>query len=251
MTKVSLIILCFFVAHTIPCAAQDLTLFKKHTYYTSSDTLPYRLLHPETIDPEKKYPLVLFLHGSGERGNDNELNLKYITDLFLNDQNRDTHPAFVLVPQCPSSESWKPKDWLAKPNEPVITVINLIDSLVNMLSIDVNRIYVIGLSMGGYGTWYLITRFPDKFAAAVPICGGGDWNQAKTIQHIPLWVFHGRKDDVVLPEQSRKMVHALKKAGGKPLYTEYKKVGHDSWTPAFKEPELLPWMFSHQLISKY
>ncbi|MDH4059129.1 MAG: prolyl oligopeptidase family serine peptidase, partial [Cyclobacteriaceae bacterium] len=148
---------------------------------------------------------------------------------------------------CPKNESWKPNDWYAKPNEPIATVIELMDSLAKDFPIDTTRKYVMGLSMGGYGTWYLITRYPNTYAAAVPICGGGDWNQAHVLTHIPLWVFHGKKDEIVLPEQSRKMVKAIKKAGGKPRYTEYKKAGHDSWTPALKEPELLPWMFGKSL----
>lgn len=229
--------------------AQDLSEFKKLEFVTPQDTLPYRLLVPQNITLEK-YPLVIFLHGSGERGQDNEQNLKYITDLFLNTDNRNTYPAYVVVPQCPVDKRWTPEDWYAKLKEPASSVMALLDSLVEHESIDPNRIYLMGLSMGGFGTWYLITRFPNTFAAAIPICGGGDWNQAKTISHIPLWIFHGKKDEVVLPEQSRKMVHALKKAGAKPQYTEYKKVGHDSWIPALKEPQLLNWLFSQHLSGK-
>ncbi len=232
-----------FVCISCVIFAQDISEFKKLEFVTPQDTLPYRLLSPVHIALEK-YPLVIFLHGSGERGKDNEQNLKYITDLFLNTNNRNTFPAYVVVPQCPVDKRWAPEDWYAKLEAPASLVMALLDSLVKHESIDPNRIYLMGLSMGGFGTWYLITRFPDTFAAAVPICGGGDWNQAKTIRHTPLWIFHGKKDKVVLPEQSRKMVHALKKAGTKPRYTEYRKVGHDSWTPALKEPELLTWLFS-------
>ncbi len=227
--------------------AQD--IFQPHRYTTSSDTLPYRLLHPEKIEPDSSYPLILFLHGAGERGTDNTQNLKYITELFLDAGTREHYPAYVLVPQCKPGARWTPADWFSKPNEPITSVVDLLDSLSASLPIDKTRIYVMGLSMGGYGTWYLITRYPEKFAAAIPICGGGDWNQAHTIRHIPVWVFHGKKDTIVKPEQSRRMVQALKKAGGKPRYTEYKKAGHDSWTPAMQEPELLEWLFHQRLLS--
>jgi predicted peptidase len=246
MTKVFLLLSCFLIYRTI--LAQEIQEFQKLEFITLQDTLPYRLLFPENIEQEKKYPLVIFLHGSGERGADNELNLNYITDLFLNPTNRKEFPAFVLAPQCPLGKRWAPEDWYAKLESPASEVIDLIDSLVAHQAIDPNRIYLMGLSMGGFGTWYLITRFPNKFAAAVPICGGGDWNQAKTISHIPLWVFHGKKDEIVLPEQSRKMVHALKKEGAKPRYTEYKRIGHESWIPALNEPDLLPWLFRQKRL---
>jgi predicted peptidase len=247
MAKISIILVCMLVV--VSAHAQPHEAFEKLTFTTLSDTLPYRLLHPEKIEPDTLYPLILFLHGAGERGHDNEQNLKYITELFLLPENRKQYPGFVLVPQCKVNARWTPEDWYAKPNEPINSVVELLDSLTITLPVDKNRVYVMGLSMGGYGTWYLITRYPEKFAAAIPICGGGDWNQAHVIRHIPTWVFHGKKDTVVLPEQSRKMVQALKKAGAKPRYTEYKKAGHDSWTPAFREPDLLNWLFSHRLFS--
>ncbi|HRJ28289.1 MAG TPA: prolyl oligopeptidase family serine peptidase [Cyclobacteriaceae bacterium] len=247
MTKVFLTASLVFISGMV--VAQNFSDFQKLQFVTAQDTLPYRLLFPKNSTLEK-YPLVIFLHGSGERGRDNEQNLKYITDLFLNETNRNTFPAYVVVPQCPADKRWAPQDWYGKLEEPASSIMALLDSLVQHESVDPNRIYLMGLSMGGFGTWYLITRFPDRFAAAVPICGGGDWNQAKTISHIPLWIFHGRKDEVVLPEQSRKMVHALKKVGTKPRYTEYKKTGHDSWTPALKEPQLLSWLFSQHLSGK-
>jgi predicted peptidase len=111
--------------------------------------------------------------------------------------------------------------------------------------VDSSRIYVTGLSMGGYGTWYLLTRYPDFFAAAAPICGGGDASRVEVFKHIPVWVFHGAKDDVVPVAQSRDMVKALRKAGAKPRYSEYRQVNHESWVPAYQERDLLPWLFSH------
>lgn len=245
MTKLSIIVICSF--GILSAAAQQFDAFDNQLFITSTDTLPYRLLHPENREPGKNYPLIVFLHGSGERGTDNEKNLTYIADLFLNEENRKQYPAYVLVPQCPVNKRWAPEDWYAKPTPPISTVMELIDSLLLELPVEINQLYIMGLSMGGFGTWYLLTRYPDKFAAAIPICGGGDWNQAISIKHIPVWVFHGRKDTDVLPAQSRTMVKALKAAGGSPRYTEYKKIGHESWKPAFKEPNLLTWLFSHKL----
>jgi predicted peptidase len=183
----------------------------------------------------------------GERGSDNVQHLKYISTPFLNEKNRTEFPCFLVVPQCPAKETWTYPNWYKEPQEPIATVMKLIDSLSNLPSVDNTRIYITGLSMGGFGTWYLLTRYPDKFAAAVPICGGGDWSQVDKFKHVPIWTFHGAKDETVHPDQTRKMIEALKKAGGKPKYTEYKKAAHDSWTPAYNEPALFPWLFRQRL----
>ena len=245
MSKISF--LFAFIIISKVAAAQDFVEFDKLTFQVPQDTLPYRLLKPKEVKENQKYPLVVFLHGIGERGNDNVKNLTYIHTLFLNEKNRNEFPCFVAVPQCPLNENWTYPDWYRQPKEPMSTVVSLIDSLSKLPFIDNTRIYIMGLSMGGYGTWYLLTQYPDKFAAAVPICGGGDWNQAKNFAHVPVWAFHGKDDKVFHPDQSRQMIKELKKHGGKPRYTEYKKTGHNSWTPAFNEPDLLPWLFSKRL----
>jgi predicted peptidase len=113
--------------------------------------------------------------------------------------------------------------------------------------VDPSRIYITGVSMGGFGTWDLLARLPGKFAAAIPICGGGDEQTALKIKHIPLWVFHGAKDDIVSPKQSRTMIKALQDAGGAPGYTEYPDIEHSSWVQAYREPHLLPWLFKQKL----
>jgi len=245
MSKISLLVALIVIARF--SVAQDFVEFDKLTHQTPNDTLLYRLLKPKELKENQQYPLVLFLHGSGERGNDNIKNLKYITNLFLKEKNRNEFPCYVVVPQCPTSENWTYPDWYREPREPISTVINLIDSLAKLPHVDKTRIYVTGLSMGGYGTWYLLTRYPNKFAAAIPICGGGDPNQAISFFHVPIWAFHGAKDDRVDPKESRKMIKALEDAGGRPKYTEYKKTGHDSWTQAYQEPDLLTWLFNQRL----
>ncbi len=246
MPKVSLLFTLIVITRI--SVAQDFIEFDKLTYQTPQDTLPYRLLRPKEVKENQRYPLVLFLHGSGERGNDNVINLKYITTPFLYEKNRNEFPCFVVVPQCPASERWTYPDWYQEPREPINTVISLIDSLTKLPSIDTTRIYITGLSMGGYGTWYLLTRFPNKFAAAIPICGGGDPHQVDSFKHVPIWAFHGSKDKTVHRDESRKMINALKNVGGDPKYTEYKKTGHDSWTKAYQEDQLLTWLFRHRSI---
>jgi predicted peptidase len=227
--------------------------FKKFAHTTKTDTLPYGLLSPLKITPGEKYPLVIFLHGAGERGNDNDKHIKHIQILF-NRNVLDKYPSFVLAPQCPEKQVWSEMMWGKSfgetPTKPMQMVIELIDKIILEYPVDASRIYVTGVSMGGFGTWDLIMRFPYRFAAAVPICGGGDEKAVEKIKHIPLWVFHGTEDDVVSPTLSRKMVNALQKAGVSPGYTEFPGVKHSSWNQAYREPHLMPWLFRQTLVQK-
>jgi len=214
-------------------------------------TLPYRLLKPAGYDPAIKYPLVVFLHGSGERGADNEKQMSHCIPQFASEENRKNNPCFLIAPQCPENSKWSDVDWDADAHtlpqamsDPGRLTIELVESIASEYSIDKKRLYITGLSMGGFGTWDLIARFPDLFAAAIPICGGADEATAEKIKHIPIWAFHGAKDVIVKPARSRNMVAALEKVGGKPKYTEYPHVGHDSWNPAYRDPESLKWLFA-------
>ena len=234
--------------------AQKMDLFDKLIYISERDTLPYRLLKPVNPQAFDKFPLVIFLHGAGERGNDNEVQIKHITELFLDERNRGKYPCYVVAPQCPKGKWWA--DFTGKganatlsktPSTPMKMVIGLIEDILKQFPIDESRIYVTGLSMGGYGTWDLIARYPEKFAAAVPICGGGDVKTASKIKHIPLWAFHGALDEIVTPSQSRRMIKALHDAGGLPGFTEYPDVGHNSWVHAYREPHLMHWLFKQKL----
>lgn len=212
--------------------------------------LPYQLLQPN--EHKGKLPLVIFLHGSGERGSDNEAQLRHGAPLFAKPEIRERFPCYVIAPQCPADQKWADVDWSKptmtqspQPSAPMKLLLGLLDALPKEFpDIDLDRIYVTGLSMGGYGTWDLITRFPERFAAAVPICGGGDAEKAAAIAALPVWAFHGGADSVVPVELTRKMVAGIQAAGGTPLYWEYPRVGHDCWTLAYQEPELLPWMFA-------
>jgi predicted peptidase len=220
---------------------------------TKPDTLPYRLLKPADYDPAQKYPLVVFFHGAGERGTDNKLPLTHIAPLFLKPDHRSSFPCFVLVPQCPKNVKWVDTDWKLeqhtqpeKMSAPMEMTIQLLENLQKEYAIDAKRIYVTGLSMGGFATWDIIARYPKKFAAAVAVCGGADEKTAKKVKDLPIWAFHGALDKVVLPSRSRNMVKALQEAGSKPKYTEYADVHHDSWKRAYANPELLKWMFEQK-----
>lgn len=209
-------------------------------------TMPYRLYVPDNYDKQKKYPLVLYLHGGGGRGDDNLKQIEggngYIVDLLIARSTQAKNPSIVLIPQSPG-EGWVDYDSIT-PTKYLSLVLDLIKEIETSYSIDTQRRYVLGQSMGGFGTFAIITLQPRMFAAALPVCGGGDESKAKDIAHIPIWAFHGELDESVKVERSRNMVAALTKAGGKPKYTEYKGEGHLIWSKVVQEPELLPWMFS-------
>jgi predicted peptidase len=216
-------------------------------------TLNYRLLKPKNYDAAKKYPLVLFLHGAGERGDNNLQQLKHGTKLFASDEMMEKYPAFVLAPQCPANQKWSDVDWHAlncpmpeKASPPMALAIGAVDAMQKEFSIDADRVYITGLSMGGYGTWDAICRYPGKFAAAAPCCGGGYETKASLIAKLPIWVFHGEKDPTVPVVRSRNMIAALKEAGGDPKYTEYPGVGHNSWDKAYAETALYDWLFAQK-----
>ncbi len=212
-------------------------------------TLNYQLLAPAT-ETGKKYPLVVFLHGAGERGSDNRRQLTYIDTIFQSRWFQAKYPSFVLAPQCPKDKRWVEVDWSlpsftqpARPSEPLRLTLELIDTLIEKYPVDTNRIYIMGLSMGGFGTWDALARQPYRFAAAIPICGGADTATACKIAHIPVWVFHGAKDNVVPVVLSRNMVRALRRCGGSPVYTEYPNVRHGAWFKALANRKIYDWLF--------
>jgi lysophospholipase L1-like esterase/dienelactone hydrolase len=215
--------------------------------------LPYRLLSPLHYDKTQKYPLVIFLHGAGERGDDNAAQIKHGAPVFAKPENREKYPAFVFAPQCPKDQTWSAvKGWTdaeafqSEPKPAMQLVLEAIEALAKEFSLDPNRLYVTGLSMGGYGTWDLLSREFDAIAAAAPVCGGGDPSKITDAKNIAIWAFHGMEDPTVPVARSREMIAALKAAGGAPLYSEYPYLKHDSWTTAYGEPELLAWMFAQR-----
>jgi predicted peptidase len=231
-------------------------LYEARVFTPAKDRqLKYRLMLPKdySFTGTETYPLVLFLHGAGERGDDNSKQLVHGTKEFAKDENRAKYPCFVVVPQCPDGKKWVEVDWTLdshkQPEEESVSLEltrGLLANLQKVFRIDPKRIYVTGLSMGGFGTWDMITRTPDEFAAAVPICAGADETLAGRVAKLPIWAFHGDKDGVVKVERSRRMIAAIEKAGGTPKYTEYPGVGHDSWTQTYANPEVLAWMFAQK-----
>ena len=203
-------------------------------------------------------PLILFHHGAGGLGNDNIKNLESpLISEWAGKERQMRNPSFILAPQIPITknfigENGKPRTGIMKVH--IRAIHEIIDNLEQEFSIDTDREYITGLSMGGECTWLSLIERPDRFAAAVPICGG-DWiidMKAKEIgekfSKLPIWVFHGDEDEIVSVEVSRKFVKALQDAGGNPKYTEYKGVDHDSWSLAYRDNELIDWFFSQSKI---
>jgi predicted peptidase len=256
----SLLFLSFFFLLT-GTNAQNRSLFEKQYFIQGKDTLNLRILTPKDYSPKKKYPVILFLHGAGERGNDNQAQLTWGADLFLDSMNRAKFPAIVIFPQCPTDSAWSDlkftntKDSLGglaiRTDKPSNTtqrlVLSFLDTLIAHGGVDRSRVYIGGLSMGGFGTFEFLWRRPDLFAAAFPICGGGDPATVSMYRKkLPIWIFHGDADPVVPILYSRRMFAALKAGGAKAKMTEYPGVGHDSWRFAFVEPDLLPWLFAQK-----
>lgn len=239
--------------------AQENGLYEKKEYIKGKDTLLYRILYPENFDQDASYPLILFLHGAGERGNDNEKQLAHGSDLFTNASHRKKFPAIVIFPQCPTDDYWASVSvdrtsypigldfhYENGPTKALSLVMALLDDINGKSYVDDDQVYLMGLSMGGMGTYELLSRKADVFASAVAICGAAPSESTKRYAaKVPLWAFHGAQDNVVDPQHSMTIVSALLKAGGFPKFTLYDDANHNSWDPAFAEPDLLPWLFSH------
>ncbi|MDX5437135.1 MAG: prolyl oligopeptidase family serine peptidase [Pontibacter sp.] len=241
-------------------AQSELDAYERKMYVKGNDTLPYRILYPKGFVPGQKYPLVLVLHGAGERGNNNEAQLVYGAKRFLDEQ--DEFPAIVVFPQCPTDSYWSNVDIVkdesgkrtfnfqegGKPTAAMRSLMGLLKQLQKSGNIDKDRMYLGGLSMGGMGTFELLRRKPKVFAAAFPICGGGAPETAgKYAEKVnDFWIFHGEVDSVVPVEHSKVMAKAIEQEGGNVRLTIYPGVNHNSWDYAFKEPELLEWLFSKE-----
>ncbi|MHB8519592.1 MAG: carboxylesterase family protein [Limisphaerales bacterium] len=189
----------------------------------------------------KRWPLIFFLHGAGERGTNVWLVAKHGPPKIVKE--KPDFPFIVVSPQCPEGQTWSNDALLA-----------LLEHVTRKYKVDEGRIYLTGLSMGGFGTWSLGLERPEKFAAIAPICGGGDTlkillpdaTRARALKTLPVWVFHGAKDPVVNPDESKRMVEALKKIGNDVKFTVYPDAGHDSWTEAYNNPALYDWFLDHQ-----
>ena len=255
-----------------PLAAQDneppsddeVALFDDGVFvYTGGEykdeSFHYRLLKPLAIEAGKKYPVVLFLHGAGERGDDNKTQLMHFPVVMAEPKNRAAYPCFLIAPQCHRGRKWSNVNWSAKSSEPMPAstsdqmnvALGILDRVLAEYPTDADRVYLTGLSMGGYGSWDLAERMPERFAALAPICGGGNVERADRLVNIPTWAWHGDKDPAVPVARSREMIAAIEKAGGHPKYTELPGVAHNSWIQAYHDPNgLLPWMFAQVRAAK-
>lgn len=215
--------------------------------------LKYRWHAPSPIEPGKTYPLVLFLHGAGERGDDNSAQLKHGVNAILKGAEKLKQPCFLIAPQCPADRWWAPinRETMRlsaadKPNDLLEAVLALVDETMKAQPVDSRRFYVTGISMGGYATWDLLGRAPGKIAAAVPVCGGGEPSLVEKFKAIPIHAFHGEADPVVPVRTTKDMVEALEKSGAKPKATYYPGVQHDSWTQTYDNPEVIRWIFEQR-----
>ena len=205
---------------------------------TAQVGLKYLLYLPEDYGKTpRQWPLVLFLHGSGERGDDVQLVAKHGPPKLVKEGKQ--FPFVIVSPQCPEWEWWTSGTQLA-------ALSALLDDIVARYHIDQDRIYVTGLSMGGFATWQLAFEYPHRFAAIAPICGKGDPAKAARIKHLPAWVFHGAKDPTVPLSGSQEMVDALKQYDSDVKFTVYPEALHDSWTETYNNPELYDWFLKHQ-----
>lgn len=240
--------------------AQNQTFEYKSFTAADGTEINYRLLQPGENAHGKKFPLIIFLHGLGERGTDNEKQLMWGGQMFLNPATQEKYPAYVLFPQCPETAFWAYKDIPAsfrnmKAEEqmpaPFKAVKEMIDTYLTYPEIDRSRVYIIGLSMGGMATFDMVSRFPDTFAAAVPICGAVDPSRLENVKGVSFRIFHGDADITVPVECSRAAYRALRKAGVKVEYFEYPGCGHGSWNPAFSRDDFMEWLFKQKKERKY
>lgn len=250
-----LLMLCSLVSVTAMAGESNI---EARVFEGKSGTMPYRVLIPDAYNATEQYPLIIALHGANGRGTDNQSRAIDAFGKLAADEVRKAYPAFIITPQCPGKKQWASTPWgkgcysieQVKISEPIVLVLEIIESLQKEFNIDADRIYVTGQSMGGFGAWDIIMRQPELFAAAVPVCGAGDPSQAENLKEIPIWCFHGDKDTVVPTAASREMDEAMKAAGHKYwIYTEYPGVGHGSSKPAWAEKDLIPWIFEQKRSS--
>ncbi|MEH2073706.1 MAG: prolyl oligopeptidase family serine peptidase [Nostoc sp.] len=209
-------------------------------HVTSTDSYNYLLFLPDGLHPDGDrneiqqplLPTILFLHGAGQRGSDLDDVRKHGVAKVVEQQ--ADFPFFVISPQCPRREYWN-----------IERLSTLLDEVIASCAVDPDRVYLTGLSMGGYGTWHLAAAQPERFAAIAPICGGGNPQAAGKLKNLPVWAFHGAKDNVVPLSESEIMVSALKVHNGNVKFTVYPEANHDSWTQTYNNPELYEWFLQH------
>jgi predicted peptidase len=218
--------------NSVPQGSQQSQKFEKKV--TKTVKCNYLLYLPEDYGKKRQWPLMVFLHGAGERGNDLK-KVKVHGPAKIVETKKD-FPFILVSPPCPKGVWWPEK---------VEVLIALVDDIAARYKVDKKRIYLTGLSMGGYGTWALAAQYPDRFAAIAPVCGGGSLVMSFNLKNMPIWVFHGAKDKVVSIEESERMVKEIRRLGGDVKFTIYPDAGHDSWTETYNNQELYDWFLKH------
>lgn len=228
-----------------------------NTYKNANTVLPYRLILPDNYDDAKTYPLIFFFHGAGERGNDNKLQFFHLVQYIYDNAPED---CIIVAPQCPLNDQWVDTPWIngaystdtVKESNEMVAVMELLSDLEAKYSVDEDRIYAIGLSMGGFATWDIITRHNDVIAAAIPICGGGDPSKAEVLKETPIFTFHAINDTAVPYQGTKQTVDAIKGVGGTKIeYTQYTTGGHGIWNQAIQTKGLLEKLFKCKLSDRY
>jgi len=233
MHRILLMLLCAAVLGSVPSFADDAAQTPKRLSVQIPVEMDYLLYLPKDYDSKESWPLVLFLHGSGERGSDLELVKKHGPPKLISEGKE--FPFIVISPQCRKNASWEPNELTA-----------LLDDVIKTHKVDQDRICVTGLSMGGFGTWRLATYTPERFAALAPICGGGEPYWASRFAHVATWAFHGAKDEGVPLRRTEEMIEAMQKKDGTPKLTVYPEAGHDSWTETYNNPEFYEWLLAQK-----
>lgn len=234
-------------------------VFKRMVYQDADISIPYGLYIPKNYDCGETYPLLVFLHGAGERGNDNEKQLAVAIQKMFDSVDSPVYDSIVIAPQCPDERQWVMTPWekgnysvVDTPESPELeAVCGLIRDIICDYNVDKNRIYVTGISMGGFGTWDMLCRHGNRIAAGMPVCGAGDPSFARKLKNIPIRTFHGSDDGAVPPSGTRKMFASIKKAGGKCIsYTEFDGMGHNVWDNVYEDVDNLKWLFSQNLADR-
>jgi|SaaInlStandDraft_1057018.scaffolds.fasta_scaffold20893_2 predicted peptidase len=235
--KHSFLVFVLALSSTMITQAGDQMQTSKKLNRSLEIELDYLLSLPENYESKDEWPLILFLHGAGERGDNlDRVKIHGPPKLIASGEKL---PFIVVSPQCPKDRWWN-----------AVELTALLDEIVEKHNVDESRIYVTGLSMGGFGTWSLAMYSPKRFAAIAPICGGGDRQFGKYLKDIPAWIFHGAKDSAVPVQRSIEMAEAIKKSGGDPKLTIYPEANHDSWTESYANPELYDWFLSHRIAEE-
>lgn len=229
------------------------TVFQKESFVSNGYTMPYRLYIPKNYDCGVMYPVLLFLHGAGERGTDNESQLRLCLQEAFNDTESPVYDSIVIAPQCPPERQWVYAPWAngnysaekVGESREIEIVLEILDHIAASYNVDADRVYVAGISMGGFGTWDLLMRHGARFAAGIPVCGGGDPAYARKLTRIPIMTFHGSEDAAVPVTATRIMYASIVREGGENIsYTEFDGCGHNVWDRVFSDPETIRWLFA-------